>query len=72
MVAAETNFSTCCCADDALLRLGLLKYIANPTMTETTAIAINNALKLSLFIVQVRSPSFHSLQINDLKGLPPG
>jgi hypothetical protein len=36
-----------------LLKLGLLKYTANPAMIETTAIAISNALKLSLFVIQI-------------------
>src|SRR5207245_2139015 len=46
-----TAVASCCCEEeDALLRLGLLKYIPNPTITATTAIAIAAALTLSLFI----------------------
>src|SRR5215207_6557077 len=37
-------------SDAALLSSGLLKYTAKPTINDTTAIAIANALRLSLFI----------------------
>ena len=37
--------------DTALLRSGLLKYTAKPTIRETTAIAMRSALILSLFII---------------------
>jgi len=52
-VAADRDFSTWCCDDVALLRPGLLKYTANPAISDTTAIAIINALKLSLFILLI-------------------
>src|ERR671923_174510 len=39
--------------DTTLLSSGLLKYTAKPTIKDITPIAITNALKLSLFIIQI-------------------
>src|SRR5215831_17330700 len=51
VVEAETTFSSCSCDEEVLLRSGLLKYIPNPTITDTTAIAIASAQTLSLSIL---------------------
>jgi hypothetical protein len=50
-IDAGIKFDSCCSDDAALLRYGLLNYTAKPVIRDTTAIAIINALILSLFII---------------------